>query len=534
MALTDSFEATLQHFLTVLRNNAARAALFALVLLAIGDNGARAVRAIVPGEDAAPTVSAVAVSNAFTFQGRLSGDGTPPTGAFDLQFALYDIGTVASGTPLGIGILDRADLQVTNGLFTTLLDFGPNAFDGDARWVEVRVRPGASEGAYTTLGRQELTAAPYALVALNFVEHDHLGEDWMGDDAVNPALTLRNFNALGTAFYAEAGRIGVQALASGSNAYGVWGQGDGTGSVGVRGTGLTGVLAEGFGRGLTAYASAASGTAVHAEAGAGFGVYSISRATAYAAVVGAHLGQSCNSGTYGVLADSCIGVFGHAVDGGLGLGVVGYGSVYGVLGRSYNTFGGAGVRGETTDGDSVGVEGVNLHDTCLGTILVGADCAGVSGRTLSQGGIGVAGQGGRVGVWGEPNINVTAGIGIYGRTNLPSQWAGYFDGKVHATGVITSSDARLKRKIGMPAGLAEVLRLHPVTFDWIADDGRSHQGLIAQEVADVLPDLVVAAGIDGEEHLGVAYDELIPVLIRAVQEQQAQIDELRAELDGLR
>jgi hypothetical protein len=44
------------------------------------------------------------------------------------------------------------------------LDFGSGAFNGDARWLEIGVRPGASTGAYTTLdSRQELTPAPYAL-----------------------------------------------------------------------------------------------------------------------------------------------------------------------------------------------------------------------------------------------------------------------------------------------------------------------------------------------------------------------------------
>lgn len=55
-------------------------------------------------------------------------------------------------------------MTVTNGLFTTQLDFGASAFTGDARYLEVRVRPGSSTGAYTTLSpRQQLTATPYAL-----------------------------------------------------------------------------------------------------------------------------------------------------------------------------------------------------------------------------------------------------------------------------------------------------------------------------------------------------------------------------------
>src|SRR5262249_48163488 len=50
-----------------------------------------------------------------------------------------------------------------NGLFTLKVNCGSIYFNGDARFVEVSVRPGASTGAYTILTpRQELTPAPYA------------------------------------------------------------------------------------------------------------------------------------------------------------------------------------------------------------------------------------------------------------------------------------------------------------------------------------------------------------------------------------
>ena len=52
---------------------------------------------------------------------------------------------------------------VTNGLFTVTLDFGTAAFQGDARWLQIAVRP-TGGGSYTTLApRQALTATPYAM-----------------------------------------------------------------------------------------------------------------------------------------------------------------------------------------------------------------------------------------------------------------------------------------------------------------------------------------------------------------------------------
>jgi hypothetical protein len=69
-----------------------------------------------------------------------------------------------------------------------------------------------------------------------------------------------------------------------------------------------------------------------------------------------------------------------------------------------------------------------------------------------------------------------------------------------------------------------VTALRPVMFTWIdrPDEGL-HYGLIAQEVREVLPDIV--SGDDGENGtLGMNYSELVPVLVKAVQEQQAEID----------
>ena len=103
--------------------------------------------------------------NAFLFQGRMEEGGVPSSGSFDFEFQLFD---AASGIVNPSATATIPDLQVTNGLFSVPLDFGTNAFQGQQRFIEVRVRPGASSGAYTTLpARQELTPAPYALFAAN-------------------------------------------------------------------------------------------------------------------------------------------------------------------------------------------------------------------------------------------------------------------------------------------------------------------------------------------------------------------------------
>jgi hypothetical protein len=99
----------------------------------------------------------------FTYQGRLIDGDSPANGDYDFLFILYD--AQAGGSQVG-GIEDPEDVAVTEGLFTVALDFGSAAFNGQARWLEIGVRPWDSTGDYTPLSpRQELTAAPYALYA---------------------------------------------------------------------------------------------------------------------------------------------------------------------------------------------------------------------------------------------------------------------------------------------------------------------------------------------------------------------------------
>jgi hypothetical protein len=100
------------------------------------------------------------LGTAFTYQGRLTDGGGAANGLYDLQFTLFSAET--EGTQVG-PIVTAEDVAVTDGLFTVPLDFGAAAFAGDARWLELAVRPGAG-GPFTVLGpRQALTATPNAL-----------------------------------------------------------------------------------------------------------------------------------------------------------------------------------------------------------------------------------------------------------------------------------------------------------------------------------------------------------------------------------
>lgn len=104
-----------------------------------------------------------AQGSAISYQGRLLADGEPVNGLRDFQFRLYD--TMKDGEAVG-PLQELTGVNVSAGLFNVVLDFGTASFDGDARYLEVRVRANGSADPYTVLRpRQRLQAAPYALHA---------------------------------------------------------------------------------------------------------------------------------------------------------------------------------------------------------------------------------------------------------------------------------------------------------------------------------------------------------------------------------
>ena len=104
-----------------------------------------------------------AQSTAFTYQGWLNDGAGPANGSYDLTFALFE--APSSGTQQGV-TLTNTTTAVSNGLFTVTLDFG-NQFPGDNRWLEIGVRTNGAADLATLAPRQQLTAAPYAVQALN-------------------------------------------------------------------------------------------------------------------------------------------------------------------------------------------------------------------------------------------------------------------------------------------------------------------------------------------------------------------------------
>jgi len=102
-------------------------------------------------------------------------------------------------------------------------------------------------------------------------------------------------------------------------------------------------------------------------------------------------------------------------------------------------------------------------------------------------------------------------------------------GVLNATTFTSLSDRNKKTNIRpIENSVALVQRLQGVRFDWI-ENNKPSLGLIAQEVEEVIPELV-ETGADGTKTL--SYGNIIGVLIEAIKEQQIRIEELENKLNA--
>ena len=97
-----------------------------------------------------------------------------------------------------------------------------------------------------------------------------------------------------------------------------------------------------------------------------------------------------------------------------------------------------------------------------------------------------------------------------------------------------SSDERLKENIvDASSQLNTIKNIKVREFDWKVN-GYHEVGMIAQELHTVIPSVVQQGGDDiNEEVWGVDYAKLTPYLIKAVQEQQTIIEDLKTRVEAL-
>jgi hypothetical protein len=94
----------------------------------------------------------------------------------------------------------------------------------------------------------------------------------------------------------------------------------------------------------------------------------------------------------------------------------------------------------------------------------------------------------------------------------------------------TSSDYRLKEVTGKAKGLDVINKLNPVAYNW-KESGQADEGLIAQEVMEIVPNAVSGSE---EDYYQMDYSKLVTPLVKAVQELYEQVDALQSEIKTLK
>lgn len=138
----------------------------------------------------------------------------------------------------------------------------------------------------------------------------------------------------------------------------------------------------------------------------------------------------------------------------------------------------------------------------------------------------------RIETGGEVYIAGTTDRGAY---NLQCNGTGVWGAGAYVNG----SDARIKEEVSsLSSGLDVVTKLNPVQFRYKSDwskDTSLQPGFIAQELKIALADQPYVDGVvqEGPQYMSVAYQTLIPVLVKALQELKDQNDELKARVEAL-
>lgn len=175
--------------------------------------------------------------------------------------------------------------------------------------------------------------------------------------------------------------------------------------------------------------------------------------------------------------------------------------------------------------------------------------------------------------WGSNHFNITDNTGMVGIGMLPwdnTNWSYngwlnklWVNGRVIANAYIQYSDSTMKEDVVLiPKILSKINQMKPVSYRYILNtnigqnefidsnctdsafintisgssgaaklkDSAVHFGLIAQELELIFPELVVNLG----NTKGINYTELVPILIKGIQDQQKEIEDLKAEVQAIK
>lgn len=494
------------------------------------------------------------MGTAFTYQGELRQQGGPSNGSFDFRFRLYDQPT--GGQILGTDPLPG--VTVSKGLFTVEIDFGATPWNGDARWLDLRVKKTGDATFQQLEPRQKINPTPYALFAPNTGGGGGTG----GGDTGGDTPWVRN----GASIVYTEGNVGVGTTTPGSfltvagtieSTSGGVRFPDGSvqttaatppppppppptphpwslrGDVAFRSTGKVGV---GTSTPRNSDRMTVAGWIGVSNAGEGL-----------LGANGPELRTGANGNTWFVQPGSSTA---HR------FAVESWGARPGEADAEFaiDRLGRVGIRDFSPDADLdvKGVVHVGNH-AADGTSSNFVELKVDPNPSLELKGTGTRpfidfSNGGptedfdmRIFLSGENSLTIDGGrLGIGGlmtnpqyKLELPNR--ANPDGQGRANRWVEYSSVRWKENIREISSPLEKLRaLRGVEFDWRAEFGGTRDlGFVAEEVGAVLPE-IVSWEKDGSYAQGLAYSRILPVVIEAMKEQMTTIERQEARIEALK
>jgi len=165
---------------------------------------------------------------------------------------------------------------------------------------------------------------------------------------------------------------------------------------------------------------------------------------------------------------------------------------------------------------SSGVNTERMRITSGGNVLIGTTSNDFGSRQVNSSATSYTFHSVRTGTGSEGHLVFSNANGAVGSI--------FTDGS--STYYNTSSDYRLKQDLKDYSGLSLLNNIKTYDYQWKSDNTRMH-GVLAHELQEIIP-YAVNGKKDDEQMQGVDYSKLVPVLVKAIQEQQAQIEELKA------
>ena len=183
----------------------------------------------------------------------------------------------------------------------------------------------------------------------------------------------------------------------------------------------------------------------------------------------------------------------------------------------------------THTGDGSGITLLNMGNAGSGTLAVARGGTGVTSST-GTGSVVLSASPALSGTATFAAITTSGAIGIGASPSYTLDVAGV----IRATGdIIAFSDRRVKSNLEKITGaLDKVAAINGYTFTRSdGDSDERHAGVVAQEVQEVLPEVV---SVDKEGHLSVAYGNMVALLIEALKEEKSKREALEGELEVAR